>query len=99
MPNVRIVGKICKTNLASNTAYRGFGGPQGMLIAEQWMSHVASSLGLPAEQVRELNMYKKGDATPYGMVQVDCQIRQCWNTLKEKCSFNQRKVMVDNFNK
>ena len=70
-----------------------------VLIAEQWMSHVASSLVLPAEQVRELNMYKNGDATPYGMVQVDCQIRQCWNTLKEKCSFNQRKVMVDNFNK
>lgn len=99
MPNVRIVGKICKTNLASNTAFRGFGGPQGMLITEQWMSHVASFLGLSNEQVRELNMYKDGDPTPYGMVQVDCPIRRCWNTLKEKCSFDQRKVIVDNFNK
>lgn len=99
VPNVRIVGKICKTNLASNTAFRGFGGPQGMLITEQWMSHIANFLELSNEQVREINMYKDGDATPYGMVQVDCPIRRCWSTLMEKCTFDQRKVMVDNFNK
>ena len=99
LPNVCIIGRICRTNLASNTAFRGFGGPQAMLIAEQWMSQVASFLRLPSEQVKELNMYADGDATPYGMVQVDCPIRRCWNTLIEKCSFSERKIVVDNFNK
>lgn len=55
IPNVRGTGRLCKTNLASNTAFRGFGGPQGMLIAEHWMSEVAVTCGLPAEDVsREL---------------------------------------------
>ena len=70
-----------------------------MFITEQWMSHVASFLGLPNELVRERNMYKDGDVTPFGMVQVNCPIRRCWNTLKEKCSFEQRKVTIENSNK
>ena len=99
IPNVRIVGKICKTNLASNTAFRGFGGPQAMFITEQWIAHVASFLKVPIEHVREVNMYKDGDETPFGMVQVDCPIRRCWNTLKEKSCFEQRNIVVANFNK
>lgn len=51
IPNIRGTGRICKTNLPSNTAFRGFGGPQGMLIAEHWMSEVAVTCGLPAEEV------------------------------------------------
>lgn len=51
IPNIRGTGRLCKTNLASNTAFRGFGGPQGMLIAEYWMSEVAVTCGLPAEEV------------------------------------------------
>lgn len=55
IPNIRGTGRLCKTNLPSNTAFRGFGGPQGMLIAEHWMSEVAVTCGLPAEEVsREL---------------------------------------------
>lgn len=49
--NVRGRGFVCRTNLPSNTAFRGFGGPQGMLVAESWMTDVAQSLGLPAEEV------------------------------------------------
>lgn len=51
IPNIRGTGRLCKTNLPSNTAFRGFGGPQGMLIAEYWMSDVAVTCGLPAEEV------------------------------------------------
>lgn len=49
--NVRGCGFVCRTNLPSNTAFRGFGGPQSMLVAESWMTDVAQSLGLPAEEV------------------------------------------------
>lgn len=50
--NVRGRGYLCRTNLPSNTAFRGFGGPQGMMVAENWMTDVAQSLGRPAEEVR-----------------------------------------------
>lgn len=53
IPNILGTGRLCKTNLASNTAFRGFGGPQGMLIAEYWMSEVALTCGLPAEEVSQ----------------------------------------------
>ena len=52
IPNMNLFGRICKTNQASNTAFRGFGGPQGMMIAEQWITHVAEYLGRPVEEIR-----------------------------------------------
>uniref|UniRef100_A0A8C2S9E5 FAD-binding PCMH-type domain-containing protein n=1 Tax=Capra hircus TaxID=9925 RepID=A0A8C2S9E5_CAPHI len=51
IPNIRGTGRLCKTNLPSNTAFRGFGGPQALFIAENWMSEVAVTCGLPAEEV------------------------------------------------
>lgn len=51
VPNVRGRGFLCRTNLPSNTAFRGFGGPQGMMIAESWINDVAQSLGCPADKV------------------------------------------------
>lgn len=51
IPNIRGRGYTCRTNLPSNTAFRGFGGPQGMLVSESWMTDVAQSLGRPAEEV------------------------------------------------
>lgn len=49
--NVRGRGFLCRTNLPSNTAFRGFGGPQGMMVAENWITDIAQSLGRPAEEV------------------------------------------------
>ena len=51
IPNYRAVGRVCRTNLPSNTAFRGFGAPQGMMITEQWMQRVTEYLKLPSEQV------------------------------------------------
>src|SRR5690606_31505942 len=48
IPNVRIRGLVCRTNVASNTAFRGFGGPQGMLVGEEVIDRIARQLGLPA---------------------------------------------------
>lgn len=52
IPNVRIFGRVCFTNLASNTAFRGFGGPQGMIIAENWIEEIACSLNTTPEKIR-----------------------------------------------
>ena len=52
IPNMRLRGRLCKTNTATNTAFRGFGGPQGMMVAEQYITHVANFLEKPVEEVR-----------------------------------------------
>ena len=67
VPNMRIQARICRTNQASNTAFRGFGGPQGMLVANTWMSHLAGDLGIPFETVQERNMYQKADPVTHFM--------------------------------
>ncbi|KAG0458419.1 hypothetical protein HPP92_023576 [Vanilla planifolia] len=52
IPHIRVSGKVCFTNLPSNTAFRGFGGPQGMLIAENWIHHVSMELHRSPEDIR-----------------------------------------------
>lgn len=48
VPNIRVSGTVCKTNIHSNTAFRGFGGPQGMMVTETWITHIADELGISA---------------------------------------------------
>jgi xanthine dehydrogenase/oxidase len=50
--NIRVSGQVCFTNFPSNTAFRGFGGPQGMLIAENWIHHIASELQRSPEDIK-----------------------------------------------
>ena len=65
IPNVHVRGRICKTNTVSNTAFRGFGGPQGMFIAETYMEEIADHLKIPVEKLREINMYKPNEPTHF----------------------------------
>jgi xanthine dehydrogenase large subunit len=69
LPNVRLRGLPCKTNTVSNTAFRGYGGPQGMLAIEIVIEAIARKLRLPVDTVRRRNFYGNGrnDVTPYGM--------------------------------
>uniref|UniRef100_A0A4W4HLA5 Xanthine dehydrogenase/oxidase n=1 Tax=Electrophorus electricus TaxID=8005 RepID=A0A4W4HLA5_ELEEL len=95
IPHVRGTGYICRTNLPSNTAFRGFGGPQGMMVAESWINDVALSCGLPAEQVRELNLYKQGEYTPFNQCLEQFTIDRCWRECMNISDFHQRKANVD----
>lgn len=52
IPNVDVRGRPCRTNTVSNTAFRGFGGPQGMFIAESYMEEVADQLNIPVDRLR-----------------------------------------------
>src|SRR5262249_18747668 len=69
LPHVRLRALPCKTNTVSNTAFRGYGGPQGMLAIETIIEAIACRLGLPIHAVRRRNFYGIGrnDVTPYGM--------------------------------
>ena len=59
LPAVEVIGRVCRTHKTSQTAFRGFGGPQGMLVIEEILSRAAQRLGLPAEVVRERNFYRQ----------------------------------------
>lgn len=72
LPDVEIVSERLKTNTVSATAFRGFGGPQGMLAIERIIDHVAIALGKEPLEVRVANLYGPGrDVTPYGMMVSD----------------------------
>jgi xanthine dehydrogenase large subunit len=91
LPNVEIVGRICKTNTVSHTAFRGFGGPQGMLMIEEIMDRIARQLGLPPHVVRERNFYVVGDTAHYGQEIKDAErIQRIWSELGASSCFEQR---------
>ncbi|ORY03263.1 xanthine dehydrogenase [Basidiobolus meristosporus CBS 931.73] len=98
IPNVRVVGKACITNIHSNTAFRGFGGPQGMVICENWVHEVAESLSIPVDEFREINMYKEGQLTHFNQEITDWHIPLMWKQIKETSNYATKRREVDEFN-
>ncbi|KAF3452547.1 hypothetical protein FNV43_RR02980 [Rhamnella rubrinervis] len=98
IPYVRIVGRACFTNITSNTAFRGFGGPQGMLIAENWIQRIAVELKKSPEEIREINFQGDGSIMHYGQQLQHCTLTQVWNELKLSCEFLKARNEVDQFN-
>ncbi|XP_045534492.1 xanthine dehydrogenase [Papilio machaon] len=99
IPNVEVTGHVCKTNLPSNTAFRGFGGPQGMFGAENMLRDVAQKLGRNIEEVMKMNLYRENLITHYNQVLTHCTLQRCWDECVEKSNFTERKKAVENFNK
>ena len=94
IPHLAFSGTVAKTNLASNTAFRGFGGPQGMLVIEEIMDRVARKTGLAPEIVRAKNLYReKGETntTPYGQEIEDNRIQRIWSELITSSEFEARR--------
>ncbi|MER5612268.1 xanthine dehydrogenase molybdopterin binding subunit [Streptomyces sp. NPDC002215] len=99
IPNARIAGRIAKTNKVSNTAFRGFGGPQGMLVIEDIMGRCAPLLGLDPIELRERNFYQQGQATPYGQPVVHPErISAVWEKVQDNGSIADRKREIAAFN-
>src|SRR5262249_31933193 len=99
LPAAELTGYVCKTHKTSQTAFRGFGGPQGMLVIEEIMDQAARRLGLPPEIVRERNFYREGDTTHYGeAVKHAGRIETIWQRLKETSEFDARRQEIDEFN-
>ncbi|XP_062980216.1 xanthine dehydrogenase/oxidase-like [Elgaria multicarinata webbii] len=99
IPNIKGRGIVCKTNLSSNTAFRGFGGPQGMMIAECWMSDIALKCGLPAEEVRKLNLYNEGDMTHFDQKLEGFTVQRCWEECLINSDYHGRRKLIDEFNR
>ncbi len=100
LPNVRAVGYSCRTNKQSNTAFRGFGGPQGVLVMEDAIDRIALHLGRDANEIRALNFYRDGaDETPYGQKVDENHLPRCWAEVKQLGEWQRRRAEVDAFNK
>ncbi|KAF4040191.1 Molybdopterin-binding domain of aldehyde dehydrogenase [Phytophthora infestans] len=99
IPNLRCHGTVCRTNLATNTAFRGFGGPQGLFIAETYIDHIARTLKLSPEDVRTRNMYVEGQTTHFGQPLEDFNLRTLWQHTIDRSGFEAKKAEAEVFNK
>jgi xanthine dehydrogenase molybdopterin binding subunit/xanthine dehydrogenase small subunit len=101
IPAVACSGTVVKTNLASNTAFRGFGGPQGMLVIEEIIDRIARATGLPPEVVRQRNLYRgsgETNTTHYGQEIEDNRIQRVWQELTETSEFVRRREEIRAWN-
>jgi xanthine dehydrogenase large subunit len=99
LPHVTVVGRVCRTHHVSHTAFRGFGGPQGMLVIEDILARVAGVLGLPAHEVRARNFYAPGDTTHYAQPVRDAdRITRIWSELLLRSDFEPRASAVERWN-
>ena len=106
IPHVRVVSHRCRTNTQSNTAFRGFGGPQGMIGIERVIDQVAHHLGLDPLVVRQRNFYAHKFAavaakgrTPYGQTVEDCVLQDIVPKLADSADYAARRAEIDAFNR
>ena len=101
VPSVEFSGQVAKTNLASNTAFRGFGGPQGMLVIEEIIDRIARRLGKSPEEIRERNLYRgsgETNTTHYGQEIEDNRLQRIWGELKASSAFENRRAEIAGWN-
>jgi xanthine dehydrogenase large subunit len=94
VPMLRVSGRVCRTNLPPNTAFRGFGGPQGMAVIEHCLQRIARVVNRDAFDVRRLNLYRDGDpkqsVTHYGQVVRDHVLEEIYDQLVETSDYRRR---------
>lgn len=101
IPHMEVRGQIVKTNKASNTAFRGFGGPQGMIVIEDIVDRISRTLNISPEIIRERNFYYgtgETNTTHYGQEVYDNRIARVWAEAKAKANFVERKAAIAKFN-
>jgi len=98
--SLKAVGYVCKTNTVSNTAFRGFGGPQGMLTIENILYSVSQFLNRPIDEIRKVNFYssQNGLKTPYGQIVKNPRIEKISNEIKKLSNYNERIKDIKEFN-
>jgi xanthine dehydrogenase large subunit len=101
LPSLRFTGLPCKTHTVSNTAFRGYGGPQGMFAIETILDIVARHLGLPLEELRRRNFYGIGrnDVTPYHMKVEDNILTQVTSELEQSVDLAGWREEISAFNR
>jgi len=101
IPNMKIIGRAYKTNLPSNTAYRGFGGPQGMAAMETIIDKIARFLKKDATEIRFRNFYglNERNTTPYGQIIERNRLHTVYNNIIKSSDYYIRRDTINQFNK
>jgi len=98
IPHVRIRGRACRTNLPPNTAFRGFGGPQGIFVIESILEQIARQLHLDPLEIRRRNAYRAGDKAPYGQMIKESPMLQLLDKLAGNSDYERLRQEVRDFN-
>jgi xanthine dehydrogenase large subunit len=98
IPNVKATAISCRTNLPPNTAFRGFGGPQGMFAIESAIYRAAEKMKIDPAEIQKNNLLNEKDEFPYGQLAENCKSRITWKQAEEKYSIDKIKKDVKDFN-
>ncbi|MDQ3063148.1 MAG: molybdopterin-dependent oxidoreductase, partial [Acidobacteriota bacterium] len=98
IPNVTATAYSCRTNLPPNTAFRGFGGPQGMFVIESAIAHAAESLNVSASKIQRKNLINDGDEFPYGQI-AESEAVTSWTQADKAFDFAKIQKETDEFNR
>jgi xanthine dehydrogenase large subunit len=102
IPSFRVTGRVCRTNLPSNTAFRGFGGPQGMTAIENVIEEIARAVGRDALDVRVRNCYTSAggrEVTPYGQALANNTLPELFARLRVESNYDLRRREIEKFNR
>lgn len=97
-PAVTLRSHPLRTNTVSNTAFRGFGGPQGVIVAERIIEDIAYATGQDTLAVRKTNLYENGQLTPYHQTVEDQILPRIFAELETSCDYAARRQAVLDFN-
>lgn len=97
VPNVKATAYSCRTNLPPNTAFRGFGGPQGMFVIEAAIAKAAEQLNIPASEIQQRNLLQTGDEFPYGQ-KAASEANECWSKANQLYGIKKLQQSVAEFN-
>ncbi|MCX7876554.1 MAG: molybdopterin-dependent oxidoreductase [Melioribacteraceae bacterium] len=98
IPNVKATGLSCKTNLIPFTAFRGFGGPQGMFVIESAIHHAANEMNIPVSEIQKKNLLKENDEFSYGQKAVNSFAIKSFKLCEEKFELKKLQDEVEFFN-
>ena len=98
IPNVKATAYSCKTNLPPNTAFRGFGGPQGMFVIESALAHAACELGVSTHELQKNNLLKNGNEFPYGQIADGVELTNIWSDMESKFDIEGVEKRIHEFN-
>jgi xanthine dehydrogenase large subunit len=98
IPNVRVTGRSCRTNLPPFTAFRGFGAPQAFFVIESAIDAAARKGGWDPAELRRRNLVSEGDCFHYGQIASDCRAAKCFDRLVELCRWTELRAEIESHN-
>ncbi|TWT76105.1 Aldehyde oxidoreductase [Posidoniimonas polymericola] len=102
IPKMRVTGKICRTNLPPNTAFRGFGGPQAVAVIENALQRLSEQSGIDPWDLRRKNLYRDGDPdrqlTQYGQIVREHVLEELFDQLERTSDYRARREEIEWFN-